>query len=56
MNAPSIRANRTVELAGQRLGADGLWHGALVTHALAESGGSYQVRVPAYSAALLAVP
>lgn len=56
MSAPSIKANRTVTLAGQRLGLDGRWQGTLATRSVPAQGGSYQVLVPAYSAALLMVP
>jgi hypothetical protein len=56
LTAPSITANRTVTLAGQRLRTDGLWHGNLMTRAVNPSRGTYRVLVPAFSAALLAVP
>ena len=56
LTAPGIYSNETVTLAGQRLGPDGSWQGRLVTKEIAERGLSYQVRVPAFSSALLAVP
>ncbi len=56
LSAPSITANRTVTLAGQRLESDGLWHGTLDTRTVNASRGFYRVFVPAFSAALLSVP
>jgi hypothetical protein len=54
--APSIYANRTVTLAGQRLGPDGVWHRTLAATQIPERHLSYTVEVPPRSAALLSVP
>jgi hypothetical protein len=56
LTAPSIKANGRVELAGQRLGYDGRWHGALRTRAVPPRSRGYRIWVPGYSAALLALP
>jgi hypothetical protein len=56
LTAPSIYANASVTLAGQRLGSDGRWHRRRTVIAVAARSLSYRVRVPALSAALLVVP
>jgi hypothetical protein len=56
LTAPSIYANQSVTLAGQRLGPDGRWHRRRAVIAVTPRNLSYRVRVPALSAALLAVP
>ncbi len=56
LTAPSIAANGRVKLAGQRLGFDGRWHGALRTGRVPPQSRGYRVWVPGYSAALLAIP
>jgi hypothetical protein len=55
LTAPSIHANRSVTLAGQRLGSDGLWHGRQSIQSVASRRGFYRVTVPGHSAALLTV-
>jgi hypothetical protein len=54
--APSIYANNTVTLAGQRLGPDGLWHGRRAALKVSPRNRSFRVWIPAFSAALLTVP
>jgi hypothetical protein len=56
LDAPSIYANSTVTLAGQRLGPGGHWLGHRDARPVPEHGGFYRVLVPAFSAALLSVP
>jgi hypothetical protein len=56
LKAPSVDADQPVTLAGQRLGTDGRWHGSLAARSVPAHAGDYQVRVPAYSAAMLSVP
>jgi hypothetical protein len=56
LSAPSIRANSTVELAGQRFGPHGHWQGKRVLRTVRERHGAYKVFVPAFSAALLSIP
>lgn len=56
LTAPSIHANTTVTLAGQRLGPDGLWHRTLAATQVPQRHLSYRVKVPGRSAALLSVP
>ncbi len=56
LTAPSIRANTTVKLAGQRFGPHGHWQGKLVSRTVRERHGAYKVFVPAFSAALLSIP
>ena len=56
LSAPSIQANSTVTLDGQRLGPGGHWLGQRAKETVAARGGSYRVLVPAFSAALLSVP
>jgi hypothetical protein len=51
--APSVRSRDHVTFGGRWIGPDGGWHGRVVTTALARGRGSYHVRVPRYSAALL---
>jgi hypothetical protein len=56
LSAPSLSANTTVTLAGQRLGGDGRWTGALTASRVPSAHGSYRVLVPRFSAAMLSVP
>ncbi len=56
LTAPSIHANQTVKLAGQRLGPDGRWYGKAITQHVPNRNHVYTVYVHAYSAALLGVP
>ncbi len=56
LTAPNVHSSNKVTLAGQRLGSDGSWQGRLVTREVAERGLSYQIRVAAFSSALLTVP
>jgi hypothetical protein len=56
LTAPSIYANQTVTLAGQRLGLSGRWQGKEITHHVANRRHAYKILVPADSAALLGVP
>jgi hypothetical protein len=56
LSAPNIYSNRTVTLAGQRLGPYGHWKSRLASARVAVRKGSYEVRVPAFSAALLSIP
>ena len=54
--APSITANDTVTLAGQRLGDAGYWTGPRVTETVAVRSRRYHLRVGAFSAVLVSVP
>ena len=54
--APSITANDTVTLAGQRLGDAGYWTGPRVTENVAVRSRRYHLRVGAFSAVLVSVP
>jgi hypothetical protein len=56
LSAPDIYSNQTVTLAGQRLGPYGHWKRRLASARVAARKGSYEVRVPAFSAALLSIP
>jgi hypothetical protein len=56
LSAPSIRANTTVKLAGQRFGPHGHWQGKRGSRTVRERHGAYKVFVPAFSAALLLIP
>ncbi len=56
LTAPSVRANNSVKLAGQRFGPHGGWRGKRVSKRVRERKGAYEVLVPAYSAALLSIP
>ena len=56
LTAPSITANGSVSLGGQRLGSDGVWTGTRVTGQVQNRNGFYGVLVPRFSAALLSVP
>jgi hypothetical protein len=56
LSAPSVRANATVKLAGQRLGPHGHWLGRHIARTVRERRGTYKVIVPAFSAALLSIP
>jgi hypothetical protein len=51
--APSVRSRDHVTFSGRWIGPDGGWHGQVVTTSIARRRGSYHVRVPRYSAALL---
>jgi hypothetical protein len=53
--APSVSAPDHVTLGGRWIGADGRWHGHVVTAAIARRRGGYQVPVAGYSAALLSI-
>jgi hypothetical protein len=54
--APSITANDTVTLDGQRLGDAGYWTGPRVTQSLRARGGRYRFGVPGFSAVLVSMP
>jgi hypothetical protein len=56
LSAPSLLANSTVTLAGQRLGLAGRWRGTRRVTRVRVLKGVYRVYVPALSAALLSVP
>lgn len=56
LTASSIRANKSVKLAGQRFGPHGRLRGKRVSKRVREGKGAYKVLVPAYSAAVLSVP
>ena len=56
LTAPSIYANQTVTLAGQRLGLAGRWLGKKTTQRVPNRHHAYKILVPADSAALLGVP
>jgi Glycosyl hydrolase family 79 C-terminal beta domain len=53
--APSARATSGVTLAGQRLGADGAWHGRRQVETILPGPTGYRVTLPAASAALVSV-
>lgn len=53
--APSVRATRGVTLAGQQLGANGLWRRRPVIDAIPRGPRGYTLTVPRYSAAVLTV-
>ncbi len=54
--APSLAADSGVTFAGQSIGADGLWHGHRVESSVPKTNGSYEFRVPGFTAAVLGVP
>ncbi len=56
LSAPSLRANSTVTLAGQRFTRDGHWHGRLATERVPGQAGDHRVTLPAFSAALVSIP
>ena len=56
LSAPSITANGSVALDGQRFRADGGWTGTPAASAVPGRRGVYRVLVPRFSAALLSVP
>ncbi|MGA9860236.1 MAG: glycosyl hydrolase family 79 C-terminal domain-containing protein [Solirubrobacteraceae bacterium] len=51
--APSVASTSHVTLGGQRLGADGAWHGTPSHETIAPGPDGYRVTLPRYSAALL---
>ena len=53
LTAPGPRATASVRLAGQRIGADALWHGSAVVKHQRSSGGRFHVRLGPYSEALV---
>jgi hypothetical protein len=55
LRAPRIGSITGVQLAGRRIGSDGLWHGDEKDQRVAPHGGSYSITVPAYSAAMVAL-
>jgi hypothetical protein len=56
MLASSLLTESQVTLAGQRIGADGRWHGRRVIGRVGWRHGGYTVVVPALSGALVTIP
>lgn len=53
LRAPGPRADTGITLAGRWIGADARWHGQKKIVAVSETAGAYQVRLPAYSEAVV---
>lgn len=51
LQAPTIGATTALRFAGRWIGTDARWHGREIIEQVRESGGSYHVIVPGYSAA-----